>query len=204
MILMFVVAMVLKMPNSQFVNVVTLRQLEVAVIEYRKEQFIRFFMGYVIVGGIMAYIFYYIITFTAKFGWKTSWVWYYTGIMAIFMQFLVYDTIVSFLHWFIYRRSQKLGRICQAFRSISQGYNEAYDLSSGEEEAKRIEKEMEVRRKKLAARDKREAAKQKKQEAAAKKRKKKKGGMFGETVGGDGGFFDGPPADADDKAEDAV
>jgi hypothetical protein len=37
MILMFVVCCFLKMPNSQFVNVVTLRQLEVAVIEYKKE-----------------------------------------------------------------------------------------------------------------------------------------------------------------------
>lgn len=184
-------------------DVVTLRQLEVAVIEYRKEQLIRFFMGYVIVGGIMAYIFYYIVTFSAKFGWKTSWIWYYTGILAIFMQFLFYDTIISIIHWIVYRRSKNLGRYCQIIRGIGQGFNEAYDLSSGEEEAKRIEKEMEVRRKKLAVREKRDAIKQKKQEAA-KKRKKKKGGMFGETIGGDGGFFDGPPPDADDKAEDAV
>ena len=33
MILMFVISSFLKMPNSQFVNIVSLRQLEVAIIE---------------------------------------------------------------------------------------------------------------------------------------------------------------------------
>lgn len=37
MILMFIVSCFLKMPNSHFVNVVALRQLEIAVIEYKKE-----------------------------------------------------------------------------------------------------------------------------------------------------------------------
>ena len=37
MILMAVISCFLKMPNSQFVNNVTLRQLEVAVIEYKQE-----------------------------------------------------------------------------------------------------------------------------------------------------------------------
>jgi len=105
MILMFVMAMVLKMPNTQFINIVTLRQLEIAVIEYKKEQMIRFFMGYFIVGGITVYIFYYIVTFSAKFGWKVSWIWYYTGIMAIAMQFLIYDPLISLIHWIVYRRS---------------------------------------------------------------------------------------------------
>ena len=35
MILMFVLSMFLKMPDSQFVRIVSLRQLEVAVIEYK-------------------------------------------------------------------------------------------------------------------------------------------------------------------------
>ena len=37
MIMMAVISCFLKMPNSQFVNNVTLRQLEVAVIEYKQE-----------------------------------------------------------------------------------------------------------------------------------------------------------------------
>ncbi len=62
---------------------------------------------------------------------------------------------------------------------------------------------MEVRRKKLQLKEKR--GKRAAALAAKKAKKKKKtGGMFGETIGGDGGFFDGPGPVPDDKAEDAV
>jgi hypothetical protein len=148
MILMYIVSCFLKMPNSQFVNNVTLRQLEIAVMEYKKEQNLRFFMGYLVVFSIMGYIFYYIINFTAMFGWKVSWIWYYTGFVAIFVQITVYDPIVSFLHWIVYKRSKKLGRMCQKMRSMSQGYNETYDLSEGEEEEKKRLAKEEKRRKK--------------------------------------------------------
>ena len=140
---MYVVSMFLKMPNNQFINVVTLRQMEIAVIEYKREQKMRFFMGYIIVGGIMGYIAFYIVSFTAAFGWKVSWVWYYTGVMASFMQFFFYDPLLSIIHWIVFKRSKKVGRVCQIARSMSQGYNEAYDLSSGEEEEKRMQEQME-------------------------------------------------------------
>lgn len=172
MIGMYVVSMFLKMPNNQFVNVVALRQLEVAVIEYKREQKMRFFMGYCIVGGIMGFICWYIVNFTATFGWKVSWIWYYTGVMSAFMQFFIYDPILSLLHWIVYRRSKKAGRICQIARSMSQGHNEAYDMSSDDEETLR-KKEIELRKKQP----------QRKKKAT----KKKKTGMFGETHGT--GFF---------------
>lgn len=185
MMLMYVVSCFLKMPNSQFVNNVTLRQLEIAVLEYKKEQTMRFFMGYLVVSCIMGYIFYYIVNFTAMFGWKVSWIWYYTGFMSIFMQIIFYDPLVSFIHWLIYRYYKKGGRLLQKCRSMSQGYNETYDLSEGEEEEKkRLEEEEKLR------------AKNEKKKTVVKKKKKKAikdmfagedngGDMFGESVNKD-------------------
>lgn len=127
-------------------------------------------MGYLVVFSIMGYIFKYIITFTATYGWKVSWVWYYTGIMAMFMQFVVYDTLISFFHWAIYHRFKKLARLCQKARSMTQGYNETYDISEGEEE-ERMRKEEEERKKK---KQEEKAAKKK----PGKKKNKKKGSLF--------------------------
>ena len=138
MIMMAVISCFLKMPNSQFVNNVTLRQLEVAVIEYKQEQKFRFLLGYIVVMAIIGYIFLYVITFTATFGWKVSWVWYYTCMASMFMQFVILDPLIAVLHWLVYHKiSKKAGKLCQKCRSMSQGYNEAYDLSEGEEERRR-------------------------------------------------------------------
>jgi hypothetical protein len=169
MILMFVVSCFLKMPNSQFVKNVTLRQLEIAVIEYQQEQKMRFFMGYLVVVAIMGYIYYYLVNFTAMFGWKVSWVWYYTCMVSMFMQFVIFDPIIAFFHWVVYKRSRKVGRICQKCRSMSQGYNEAYDLSEGEEEERKRKEEEEEEKKKA----------EKKQTPL----KKKKKGLFGNGEG---------------------
>ena len=101
MILMWVISSFLKIPNSQFINVVTLRQMEVAIIEHKMEQRMRFFMGYLVVCSIMGYIFYYIVSFTATYGWKVSWVWFYCGIVALFIQFAIYDPIIASIHWLV-------------------------------------------------------------------------------------------------------
>jgi len=112
MILMFVISCFLKMPNSQFVKNVTLRQLEVAVIEYQQEQKMRFFMGYLVVLSIMAYIYFYIVSFTAMFGWKVSWVWYYTCMVSMFCQFVVFDPLIALGHWLVYKKFRKAAVLC--------------------------------------------------------------------------------------------
>ncbi len=159
MVLMFVISCFLKMPNNHFINVVTLRQLEIAVIEYKKEQTMRFFMGYLVVACIMGYIFWYIVQFTATYGWKVSWVWYYTGILAIFMQFAIYDPIIATLHWIAYHRKKKWGRKCQKCRSMSQGFNETFDLSDGEEEERRRKEQEDKERRKESRREAKRAKK---------------------------------------------
>lgn len=124
-------------------------------------------MGYLVVASIMGYISFYIITFTATFGWKVSWVWYYTGIAAIFMQYVIFDPLISTFHWLLARRWIKCGRRMQKCRSMSQGFNETYDLSDGEYEAKKLRKaeekakEKEEKRQKKLAKKKVKAAKNK-------------------------------------------
>ena len=102
-------------------------------IEFRKESNLRFFMGYIIVVVIMGTIFMYVVTFTATFGWKTSWVWFYSGITAILLQFLVIDHAFSAAHFGVYKLHKRTGRICQKIRSVTQGYNELFENSEDED-----------------------------------------------------------------------
>ena len=133
----------------------------------------RFFMGYLVVVSIMGYIYFYIINFTAMFGWKVSWVWYYTCMASMIMQFAVIDPIIAVGHWFVYKKFRKAANLCQKCRSMSQGFNEAYDLSEGEEE-ERKQKEEEEKQKEIDAK-----VEARKQALAAKKGvKAKKGTLF--------------------------
>ena len=135
-------------------------------------------LGYVVVLAIMGYIFLNVITFTATFGWKVSWVWYYTCMASMVMQFVILDPLIACLHWFVYHKcSKKMGKNCQKCRSMSQGYNEAYDLSEGEEERR---KKAEIEEK-MKARDEKRAAV--KAELKKKKTGATDGGLFGEAIG---------------------
>jgi hypothetical protein len=83
----------------------------------------RFFMGYIVVGAIMGYIYFYLVKFTATFGWKVSWIWYYTGICAVFMQFVFYDPLIATIHWLFVtkckaKKLKKCGRRWQKLRSM--------------------------------------------------------------------------------------
>lgn len=95
-------------------------------------------MGYFMVFVIMGTVFWYVIQFTATFGWKVSWTWWYSGIVAIFLQFSIFDPAVSLLNYFIYRAHQPTGRLVLRIRSVTQAYNELYELS--EEEEQRIQR----------------------------------------------------------------
>ena len=46
------------------------------------------------------------------------------------------DPLVSIGHYFVFRSSKKVGRWCQKARSISQGYNEAFDVTDDETSSK--------------------------------------------------------------------
>lgn len=52
-------------------------------IELKKEMRLRFTLGYSILFVIIAYIFWYVIEFTATFGWKVSWIWWYCGCFGV-------------------------------------------------------------------------------------------------------------------------
>ena len=178
-----------------------------AVVEYQQEQKMRYFMGYTVVVAIMGYIYYYLVNFTAMFGWKVSWVWYYTCMASMFMQFAIVDPTIALLHWIVYKRYAKGARLCQKCRSMSQGFNETYDLSEGEEEEKK-KLEEEERQKELEAK----VEVKKKSIAAAKRgggaQKAKKGGLFGEApveeVKNDSGSDNIGKASGHETAEEAL
>jgi len=85
-------------------------------------------MAYFITICIFSSIFWYVIKFTASFGWKVSWVWWYAGIFAILFQFLILDTLASVIHWIIYQCSHKLAKFLSHVRLIKQAEEEAASL----------------------------------------------------------------------------
>lgn len=91
------------------------------------------------------------------------------------MQFAVYDPLIACLHWIVNKRHKKLGRMCQKCRGIGQGFNETYDLSDAEEEAKRRKEKDEKERKK---------SEKKAQRKAKKSAAGNKVSLFGEDGGG--------------------
>ena len=99
-------------------------------------------MGYIIVFVIMGTVFWYVITFTATFGWKVSWIWWYSGIVAIFLQFAFVDPLFSIANYFVYRAHNKTGRLCLRIRSVTQGYNELFMNSDDEKPRSRTKKQI--------------------------------------------------------------
>lgn len=49
----------------------------------KKEMRLRFILGYAILVVVFGTIFWYVVQFTASFGWKVSWTWWYAGIFAV-------------------------------------------------------------------------------------------------------------------------
>ena len=52
-------------------------------MELRKEMKMRFMIAYSITLAVYAAIFWYIIKFSAAYGWRISWMWFYTGLFAV-------------------------------------------------------------------------------------------------------------------------
>jgi len=85
---------------------------------------IRFLMAYFVAFALFGAISYYIILFTSQFGWKVSWAWWYSGCGAAFMNFLVYDILISIINWILYRVYQPLGRFIGEVRFVKQAREE--------------------------------------------------------------------------------
>lgn len=69
---------------------------------------LRFVIAYMITIAIYAAITWYVIKFSSTFGWKVSWTWFYTGLFAILLQFVIYDNLISIIHWITYYCSRTL------------------------------------------------------------------------------------------------
>lgn len=86
---------------------------------------LRFIMAYFIAFSTFGAVFYYVISFTSLFGWKISWQWWFSGCIAAFMNFVVYDVMVSTVNWGAYRIYKPLGRWMLGIRMVKQAREEA-------------------------------------------------------------------------------
>lgn len=86
---------------------------------------LRFVMAYFIAMSTFGAVSFYVIQFTSLFGWKISWSWWFSGCIAAFMNFIVYDLMISVFNWALYKVYKPLGRWMHGIRSIKQAREEA-------------------------------------------------------------------------------
>lgn len=54
-------------------------------MELKKEMRLRFIIGYIITISIFSAMFWYVVKFTAAFGWKVAWTWWYSGCFSLIL-----------------------------------------------------------------------------------------------------------------------
>ena len=92
--------------------------------EVRKEMFLRYTMAYFVAFSVIGAVCWYIIIFTASFGWKVSWAWWWSGCMAALMNFVVYDAIISLVTWLMCNTCSRFGKLVYHVRSVKIGHEE--------------------------------------------------------------------------------
>lgn len=118
MILMYVFTGLFKISEDRIKSSTRVEYLDKMVVELKKEMKLRFIMGYFITVGIFAMVYWYIISFTATFGWKISWAWWWSGIYAIIFHFFLIDPLISLSHAVIYKCSRQLALYIMRVRQI--------------------------------------------------------------------------------------
>jgi len=94
-------------------------------VELKKEMRMKFFVAYTITMAVFAAIFWYLIKFTAGFGWQVSWIWWYSGCFAVLIQYFGVDIGVSFVHWIINWCSKNLSDFWMSVRIVKMCKQEA-------------------------------------------------------------------------------
>jgi hypothetical protein len=102
-ILLYIFTIIMKLSPNRIRATRTTKFLDYVITEYGREQVIRYLMGYLILAAVNVMIFVYIITFTARHGWKISWRWWYTGTLSFWINYWIYDPIAAVAHWAIYK-----------------------------------------------------------------------------------------------------
>jgi hypothetical protein len=125
MILMFIFTGLFKISEGRIRSSTKVDYLDKMLVELKKEMKLRFIMGYFITIGIFGMVFWYIISFTAKFGWQVSWAWWWCGVYAIVFHFFLIDPIISASHWVVYKCSRQLALYIMVIRAVKQADEEA-------------------------------------------------------------------------------
>lgn len=103
MVFVYIFCLIMKLSPNRIKYTRTVKYLDYVMAEYRREQVLRYIMGYFILIAVNVMVFMYLVTFTATHGWKTSWLWWNTGSLGFFINTLLYDPICAFVHWGIYK-----------------------------------------------------------------------------------------------------
>jgi len=118
MMFIYIFCLIMKVSPEKIRYTKTVRYLDYIIEEYKREQVLRYTMGYFIIWALNIMIFIYLIEFTSIHGWQTSWTWWNTGSLAYFINLFVYDPMAAIIHWGIYKLHPKTGRCIMRCRNI--------------------------------------------------------------------------------------
>ena len=85
----------------------------------------RFYIAYPITMTVYAAIFWYIIKFTAAYGWRISWMWWYSGCFAVLIQYFAVDVGIAFMQWIVHWCSHNLSVFWMQTRMVKMCRQEA-------------------------------------------------------------------------------
>lgn len=103
MIFVYIFCLIMRISPARIRYTKTIKYLDYVMSEYKREQVLRYLMGYFIIVAVNIMVFIYIIQFTAIHGWKTSWIWWNTGSLGFFINCAIYDPLCAGAHWSIYK-----------------------------------------------------------------------------------------------------
>lgn len=101
MIFVYIFCIIMKVSNNRIRYTRTVKYLDYIIDEYRREHVLRYLMGYFIIFTVNGMVFLYLVQFTSIHGWKTSWIWWNTGSLGLFINTVIYDPVCALLHWAI-------------------------------------------------------------------------------------------------------
>lgn len=118
MIIMFIFHIMFKVSDQRIMDAHTVPDLITTNKELKKEMGLRLIMAYIVTWVIYATVFWYIISFTASFGWKVSWIWWYTGCFSFLFHFFMWAPLITICHRLCHKFLPKVARFFMKIRNL--------------------------------------------------------------------------------------
>lgn len=99
-------------------NIITLRN---QIIDLKKERGIRLVMAYSVIGSAIISKCWFIVNFSAGYGWEHSSNWLWTFFLSLIVEYGIYDVVVAIIQQAMYKSNERVGINLYNLRSLKWG-----------------------------------------------------------------------------------